>query len=401
MLYTGFKLDYIVLLTFMLFVIVVFSIQICKTRNSKFFKRKYIKYSFPIVIVFSLIEGLRYGRGIDYLHYVDLYNNAFDYNKEILFKWLMSIFRYLNFPFWSMFIIYSCIWVVSVLILMRNYKEIIGYALPFMVVFSLSSFECLIRQYLGLSFLLVSLHYYIRHDKSRFVVFSIIAFFFHHISILFSAYIFISGNFKKPFNPYISLTLYVFFVYIWDIAIIDYITPYIALFQFGEVDSFGGYTADANKWFSSDAIRYNWSRSFFTKFLALAFDGSLILLGRYYIKKYHDDSFKYTVVYNLFIISLLGTQAFFLIEILRRCFNPMYFMGAIIAALCCSCLVKECGQFQKIYVLRLCVKYYLLAYIVSLFVIKSIFLIPGQAFIWDQYEYRKYDDNIIPLKIEF
>lgn len=36
--------------------------------------KNYYQCCMWIVLFFTLIEGVRYGRGVDYLHYIDVYN---------------------------------------------------------------------------------------------------------------------------------------------------------------------------------------------------------------------------------------------------------------------------------------------------------------------------------------
>ena len=77
MIVTGVKIDYLLLQSVLIVMSIILGIKLI-SRTGKSGNRKYWFYSIAYILLFAIIEGLRYGRGIDYLHYEDLYVNAFD-----------------------------------------------------------------------------------------------------------------------------------------------------------------------------------------------------------------------------------------------------------------------------------------------------------------------------------
>lgn len=58
-------------------------------------RKHYWKYCLLIILFFTLIEGVRYGRGVDYMHYVDVYKYDLEDN-QILFTSLNRFLRSLE-----------------------------------------------------------------------------------------------------------------------------------------------------------------------------------------------------------------------------------------------------------------------------------------------------------------
>ena len=68
----------------------------------------YWKYSSIGIIVYSLVEGLRWDRGVDYMHYYqDITGNLYTNYSEIVYVWWTEFFKFTDLPYWTAFIFYS------------------------------------------------------------------------------------------------------------------------------------------------------------------------------------------------------------------------------------------------------------------------------------------------------
>ena len=147
MIVTGVKIDYLLLQSVLIVMSIILGIKLI-SRTGKSGNRKYWFYSIAYILLFAIIEGLRYGRGIDYLHYEDLYVNAFDESnmQDVVFTSLNRFLNILGVPVCGAFILYSALWCFSIFFFLRSFRNIIWLALPLFIIISLPNFECLIRQ---------------------------------------------------------------------------------------------------------------------------------------------------------------------------------------------------------------------------------------------------------------
>ena len=106
-----------------------------------------------------------------------------------------------------------------------------------------------------------------------------------------------------------------------------------SLFDLGDL-KFSSYIENADKWFTSSAIREDYIRSVWGNIALFLFDISLIIMGRKSIQ--HEKNTKnekaLIIVYNLFVIGAIGMQAVMELEIMRRFFRPLYMFWFVLAA---------------------------------------------------------------------
>ena len=182
MIVTGVKIDYLLLQSVLIVMSIILGIKLI-SRTGKSGNRKYWFYSIAYILLFAIIEGLRYGRGIDYLHYEDLYVNAFDESnmQDVVFTSLNRFLNILGVPVCGAFILYSALWCFSIFFFLRSFRNIIWLALPLFIIISLPNFECLIRQYFAFSFFLISFSFW--GERKKFL-FSIIVLPFSYCNVI-------------------------------------------------------------------------------------------------------------------------------------------------------------------------------------------------------------------------
>ena len=156
MIETGIKFDFCILFT-ILFVIFIYagrhiSANSAKINNSK----SYWHYSFLAIIFYSLIVGLRYARGRDYLWYKFQYENVLNppVEQEPLFMLFNKIFYFLDFPYWLVFIIYSLIWIYLFFLFFKHFQYLGTWGVPMLFLSSVGFTETAIRQAVAMAFVL-------------------------------------------------------------------------------------------------------------------------------------------------------------------------------------------------------------------------------------------------------
>lgn len=388
---TGPRIDYIFLMTILFLIFIIYSKQITiKHQNKNQTNTKYWKYSIFPIIVFSLIEGLRYGRGVDYLgylvNYIQALNPVVDY--EPLFMILNKSMALCGFPYPIAFCIYSSIWIFGLLFLCKDFRYIAYLCIPFGLIASIPSMENLIRQFTSLGFVMVSISYLINHKYRLSILFAIISYGFHLSSVIVTLLIFMIFILKHNniFKLKYILVLYLYFMLIFKIEYIDNIIYYVLSFVNIGGLKFSSYIENADKWFTSEAL-LDVKKSLSGNIALFLFDVTLFVMGEMAIKKCKNEKLqgKLSVIYNLFVIGAIGMQAVGQLEIVRRFFRPLYMLWFIIAAHILYEYPIYLKHKKKIINIGGLI---LWGYIIVILFLKYIIFTPSQMFIWDPFKYR-------------
>lgn len=193
----------------LLFVVAVWNGYILSHKDRKL---KISDFS-PIIFVYTLYSGLRWGRGVDYNVYYWVYENIKNgisrEDNEPLFELLVKISAWLGFS-WQGFVVFMSFFLIFAwCFFLKDYKKYLALALPFLCL-NLTMAENLMRWCLGFSFILIGLSYLLsKEDYKRYFIFCIMGFLVHYALILnillFTGLFF----FKKPFSPILFFVLYI------------------------------------------------------------------------------------------------------------------------------------------------------------------------------------------------
>ena len=115
---------------------------------------------FSAILVYTLNEGLRFGRGIDYNLYGMVYERLEATGQsdwDISFQFVARVLIDLNIPWQGYVILMSFVFILAMLIMLKVYQEIIPYALPLFALFSAGTVENMVRWYFGFSFIMIGL----------------------------------------------------------------------------------------------------------------------------------------------------------------------------------------------------------------------------------------------------
>lgn len=148
--------QYILLHSFLIIVLLYTGIRISKGRD-------YWMYAAIGITAFVVVEGLRWGRNIDWCVYsfavYDEYLAGRTTDHEILFQLIWRLFADLGMPYYLVISFCSGLLAFSVYFLFEPHKKVAPIAIPFaFLVFSLFA-ENVIRWYMALSFIFIGTRY--------------------------------------------------------------------------------------------------------------------------------------------------------------------------------------------------------------------------------------------------
>ncbi len=388
---TGIRIDYVLLLILLFLIFIIYSRLVVSKEEKSIYERNYWLYAIIPIIAFSLIEGLRYARGVDYIGYVYTYLQSLDpkVENEPLFMLLNKGMLLMDFPYCIAFVVYSLFWIIGILHLCKNFRYLLCLCIPFALIASIPSMENLVRQFVSLSFVMISLSFLLKEKYVMSCFWAVISFGFHLSSVIvvFIIYTVYIIEKERCFKLKSSLIAYLFFFFIFDISFLDtFMLNVFSLFDLGDL-KFSSYIENADKWFTSSAIREDYIRSVWGNIALFLFDISLIIMGRKSIQ--HEKNIKnkksLAIIYNLFVIGAIGMQAVMELEIMRRFFRPLYMFWFVLAA---NILYQYPLQKRLKSKWVIVGNYIILGYILCVLFGKYILFTPSQMFIWDWFKYR-------------
>jgi len=349
--------------------------------QSKINKHYWAYAIFPI-IAYSLIVGMRYGWGNDYLFYKWRYEKPFAYGKEDYgFGTLNVILNSLGFDFVGGFITYSLVFVVAAYLLMSSFKEN-KYMIAFLVPCTIMQTTFTIRQSVAEAFILISLYFFHNKKYMWFVLFVLVASSMHKASLfmlilIIPMYFFI----KKPLSLKITIPFFIFAAVFekplepYMVSFFDIVIPFLSFQQGSYMDS---YVLQADDWFGIDSFNEDFRAGLFTQIISSAMEASTIYVGSKALQ-YKYNKFL-NAIYNAVVVGLILRRFFIVIEIPRRMVDPLYMLCFLIigyAFFYGKNICKGKGQIWA-YLSFLCIILFTLLH-VGKFLVAS----PSYIFVWD------------------
>lgn len=206
---------YIVYLSLLVFMLSCAKLSIDMYKYNSGISYWNITILFP-VIAFSLVLGLRYNVGIDYLNYYNTYVEQFNYVFSIRFEpgfnFLYRILYFLRAKPGILFIIIAFIQIVVFYRVFRDKIVLLPFAV-FLLFVSCHIFGMLntLRQSISVLFLLWSIEYIYREKLSKFFICFLMACCFHYSSFVFLPIVCLYWL-RKPFffdTPWFQLTVFI------------------------------------------------------------------------------------------------------------------------------------------------------------------------------------------------
>ena len=307
-----------------IFIIVI--TLICGFLYSKDLSRK-IYLVIPIILI-SLNEGLRFGRGNDYnvyyFTYIDIVNGIDVRLDDILFIFLCKLNNCIFSQYQGLIFLMSLILIVCGVIFLRNHVKVLPFALPLFFIYTIDA-ENLMRWFTAFSFLLIGLFYLEKRNLKYYVIYSIIAFLFHSGTIVVIPVFLILYYVKKPLMNFLPacivyILIFIFFKTSFMLNLVSYMNI------FAGMEQYAGYVENADKWLVGTA-----NQNFLAEKIKLGvvlMDLAVICIGHRVLK----FESKLTYYYNISIIGTVLSPGLYQIEILYRiCLLFKLFQFLIIA----------------------------------------------------------------------
>ena len=291
---------------------------------SKKSKKKSVWGFYPVIGVYTLYSGLRWGRGTDYNLYYwvyeDINNGISREDYEPLFELMVKIGGWLGLS-WQGFVVFMSFFLIFAwCFFLKDYKQYLLIGLPFLCL-NLTFAENFMRWSLGFSFILIGLSYILnRGDYKKYVIFCLMAFFIHYGLILnillFTGIYFI----KKPFSPLLFFLIYVGGIMLFSAS---FFTNFIDLVQQANLGTrFITYQANAAMWLDPEDQKEQGDFSYYNILATLFF----ILSANKMIKKKP----KWLYIYNLSLIACVGYPISQKLELLIRMEDIIYIFRTVL-----------------------------------------------------------------------
>lgn len=282
---------------------------------------KFWLFSWIGIIAISLIIGLRYNTGIDWLHFDECYRRiVLGYTVDIEFGFrALSLFfgKILNFNSWTIFTIMALCFVFPLYFVGKDNKKILFILVPLFICLHLTNSLTVSRQYAAMGILLCSFKYLKNNEIKKYVVCCIIALSFHSTSLMFSLLFFIlyrikwiKRHFLIPYLVLFLVTIYLsnfadsIFTYIYDN--LNFIAVYVGKDSY--VDNISIWADQVGLLEDADTP--------FRKAMSYLSTLLLIYYGDKFLKK-HDEK-PYYFIYHVSVIGLIIYPTFQSQELLKR-----------------------------------------------------------------------------------
>lgn len=275
------------------------------------------------IIIFTLNEGLRFGRGIDYNYYAIAFKqNLINHNSswDPIFLFIANLLGYLGIPWQGYVILMSFTLILACTIFLKNFRDVTKWAFPLFAIFALPA-ENLMRWFFGFSFILIGTSYLLKKNDIKqtyiFILFSLIAFFIHFALIPVAVIFYILTYIRKPIiKPLPAIILFFIIGIAFKTSFMEQFVDLIQLFSISERAE--SYQYQAEYWLTSGFAGVE--KSPFPKYYELLLFIVNVYWG-YKLTKTHG--YKYTFVYNLFLIGFITFPICHQIELLTR-FNNLF-----------------------------------------------------------------------------
>lgn len=295
----------------------------CKTDND-FWKLAI----FPI-LCFALIEGCRYGRGPDYPAYKYRFEHITPEDEpQKIFLWLMQTLDALGFNYIGLFIVYALIFCVGTFFFIRrtfNQKEA-QWMYMFMLLSMLVKSEAMIRQYIAMPFVFISLCAIFRKKWIEAIACLLIAMGIHSGTVVMYPFVLLFYFFIKRLIPIkYSIPLLVLAYYIIPTGTLsDVGIRLLGMFNLSVLgnDNLTHYIEDTDRWFGADSFLEDAQQSLFTKTLQFVFDASTIIVSYKALKLKNNDIV--AVFFNVISVGFILERSFFGYEIFQRITSQLY-----------------------------------------------------------------------------
>lgn len=336
------------------------------------------------IMAFSLIEGLRWDRGIDYYNYYLMLttDNPDIKSSELLFNAIIDTSRMLSLPYWLCFVLFSALYIYSFTKVVKEFPKAAIWALPVMFLTTVYAHENLTRQFIAISFVLLAYYFYIKQRKVPMLL-CLVCVLSIHITGLFAVAMFlIIAYFKLEKivkTPILLLGIYLALFFFWDTSYLNPFADYLSTMDLGGNEDMQHYLDNADRWFTSEGslsgVQGTKNKASITRlFLNLVIECSVIYFGFFAMKNDKRLRIPYWFTFFAMVIFVLGGD----IELYRRFGWWLYvFMPIVLGSIWYTVPMKPSFRIALMSIIAFSYAY---AFIMSFTNIPPA----GCAFVWDR-----------------
>ncbi len=313
----------------------------------------YWKYAIWVIVLFVFVEGARYGRGVDYLHYIDVYEYDLE-DTQVVFTWINKTLKNIGVTAIYAFGIYAIPFIIGGTKLLEKMKPYSVYMFPLFIFSYISFHETFIRQALATSF------YFLYIVKLFDILTSFETGAFNKKAILFLAIYAILAISIHSIQSIAIVVTSVIIVFVRKPIHWRYTVPLLLLGKFYLASNFDWsylnsllnllsgeeklamYADNADRWFSGDAMNDAYTRNIIIQYVEAWANCALLYLGYkvcVYLQTNQQESYGdqhttksfniYVAIFNIVIVGCIILQTFYNLEIVRRvafCWYLLWFV---------------------------------------------------------------------------
>ena len=345
---------------------------------------KYINFFYLLPIaLYIIVEGGRYGRGVDYFGYGPTYKFGRE-TQQPVFDFLNEVIRTVDMstslPYGICFHVYAIIFIFALFKLYSEYKFDTKFFLLFGCLATLYMTEWTIRQGVSMAFFLPGLYYLEKKKYAISFVFALLSVFTHYgnavsIFIIYSCYALLAN---KPLPIKLTIPLYLIFMLFFS-RFLSFIGDKMALLDLSFLGgNFQGYVYNSEKNFGEDSVVEEWQRGAIQQILTTCFYCGIIVVGYYHHKILANKVY----LYNAFVLGILVVEPFHQIGSITR----VFLLASVLWFIPLSLSFYNWRQIKNIRMVRIS------AYAVWIYIIlywgRYVFLNPSATYVWN-IEYMK------------
>lgn len=287
------------------------------------------KYAFIPIMSFAIIEGFRYGRGVDYIPYKYRFEHI-DIHEEsqIVFLWLMQILNSIGFNYIGVFITYSFLFITGTFFFIKNaYSRDEAKWMYFFAFLALTvRAESMIRQFIAQPFIFASIPFIFNKKWIPALLLIIVAINIHtgvlvQVPLIICSYFLI----KKTLNWKIWVIILFAAYYIVPNGIL--VTTFTNILSVLHLDNLlisvdlMHYIEDSDRWLGEGSIIEAAEQSFFTMTLQFLFESSIIYSSYKLLINYPNQ--KVLFAFNIAVVGFILCRLFHGYEIFTRIMGQM------------------------------------------------------------------------------
>lgn len=291
----------------------------------------YWEYAILCIVAFTLVLGLRYGRGNDYHHYVYIYDYGYAEGTQRVFVWLNNLLKWIGTGRHYIFLFYAFIEIACSMVFLMRYRKYAQFLFPLFLIAVIVFDERQIRQALGFSFVFLCLDRLFEIQNKNDIVnghcilniifavlYFTIAYSIHAVCgymlvIMIAIYFFYRRTIPLEYSIPVLLFCTYFFSEWFDF---EWLNPILNQFA-GEDTRMSTYIENSDIWFSEEGMKSKYERKPIILLAEMLGTITLYILGSKAINRFMKRAEAYAM-YNYFVVGSITQNAFRQLELLNR-----------------------------------------------------------------------------------